>query len=589
MIAGTALPVASPHADNIVSVVNSSEDFEVKPLPSPPVAKQVRPPSPPNDSIEIDVSENDNPPKGTTPTVLAGQPMIGPFSSIARFCTHMNRSQKGTCYRGRHQWIAPKPLGKRGTILHASTTLLAPPDTDGAASHLSCAVLVKTTKGWWASIDETPCINLGQSSMDDQNVALQQLRFADELGLGVVFVERSRTYTKEIDLVMDGMAATGTTQAMATQIKYCAVSQGKPLCSGWLTVSADSNAVDVLHKKGMLQVAGITVPDSGLLSSGWYFLFKPVPLVPFVQSADDKLRKSAGNGDDSLDNGIEVSPLIGPFDSIQHYCSAPPTTEAQFVQSPEDAPLHPIRCPSAIPGWRGTGTIPDSNIPGRKAKIQLFSRTDDLAGAQIGVCHVAIQSAGQWYVSNESSHCQGVIGPGQTISRRLLHLKSKQMGARSIVEIFFERQKKSVSRIRPMPTHDFIDPWGDMKSGIGLQFVRTDWRSGVIAGNQKKEAPRFGPYPWRDRETDDVSMERALYLRICSVGALGIPSCTTDIPVGCGHKDRPPAPEKLWTIKNDSILIHTSVEYCGFEEYNSINEPKGTTVDAPLGAPLLFP
>ena len=148
--------------------------------------------------------------------------------------------------------------------------------------------------------------------------------------------------------------------------------------------------------------------------------------------------------------------------------------------------------------WRGTLTG-----PGGPSLVKPLYMQDDLWGAPLHHCRVALRTAAGWFVTTEPEICEGTTGASSERDTRL----------------------RALRWLAPQP----------------IVLVDTvSYRYDVDAGEYVEPAPGDGAAPGAPTgSTTDVSGGKSgpREIRLCAVGPSGAPSCTPAFPAGCVRED----------------------------------------------------
>lgn len=220
-----------------------------------------------------------------------------------------------------------------------------------------------------------------------------------------------------------------------------------------------------------------------------------------------------------------ADPLIGPFKSVKAYCDrlARETRE----QSAEDGEGALQRCVKGE-GARLSGPAPEGAAI-RGARVLRIATAP--FGAPLERCLIAVETAKGWYVgeSDGDPTCSGVTGPSSAIRKH----------------------------------EDRLLRAGDGHVVAVESLVETELRSYDAGPDGNRQA--------------SFELARSRVVRLCDVGPSGVPSCTSEIVVGCPDIDGELV-EIGWRVEGGTLRFDGAAasETCNW-------------LAPPETAPLIFP
>jgi hypothetical protein len=361
--------------------------------------------------------------------------------------------------------------------------------------------------------------------MEEKRTTLEQLRFADELRLGVFLVERRREETLEIALTVQGKPARGEVAIDATARRYCGVTaKGAPQCTDWIKTACaghdGSGEADLAHDSGRVVVEkrrGTMADCPGeALAPGAYRLFDEEAAPPALPREEDA-------------EPLSIKELFGPLLSTRQYCRSVPTFYDVGLAGDDETAEAPPACLRKRSGWR---RVPFTGHAGPFRGVELIRVGTTLAGAKIEHCVVALRTGRGWFFAHQSYHCAGVLGPSS--SARIETQKIAVAGERNneVLAIVFDEIRTTVSyRHR---ARDYLDPWSMTPVPRAFPVLKVGMRQ--------------DRHPGRPKAVEETARTR--WLKLCGLGPSGTPGCTGDIPLGCARPN--PA---TWSFERGTLVI----------------------------------
>lgn len=462
------------------------------------------------------------PPAGVSTTAEAGprqspsiqlEPMQGPFASLAAFCAR--QPQKGrSCVPAPNPWDTAERRGARGPFLSAA--LVKTMAKVGSEEVAYCAVALRTAQGWFVSSSEDIC--QGRVRGGTLSTEVDRFRWADEIGLGVLLVQTQNS--DEVTVPRHRWWGEMTTRFASQGSSRILCGMGtneRPACTRALVDSCTWGGLDG-GMEAVIQVVNGTlrVGPEGIRAKQC-LRYDPAPgtyALAFknVESRPSQWVPNKENREVEAEDSLTGTQAFGPFPSRQQYCEDLPNF-GNWEESREDErptvsprPRHRSEHCSAPGGWRG-----ELGTSGPLLGAQLVRVQNNLAGATIYHCRVGMRTSAGWFFSTDYETCQGVLGPCSSAHIRIRGLSWLKQGVHPLFLIDAaagatcdEEKVNSPNTLDPL----FGDP-GLVQPGGGAP---SSWV-------KKKEGKYLGPTTRR--------------VRLCGVGASGLPSCTGWVDAGC--------------------------------------------------------
>ena len=335
-----------------------------------------------------------------------------------------------------------------------------------------CRVAVQTSRGWYVSHHDTPCYGL-PALCEVTTTEVLDFRWADEIGLGVLLVRAANgdvcngpTFSKSF--LFCGMGPENVPRCTTAMTDGCNILAPFAIAGGQVVLQ-DEGRTDCINSATPVASGRYTLDLLGAVPG-------PRPWEP-----------PASEGE--LPDPVVATQAYGPFSSVSSYCADPPT-----FGDPSVGEQH---CAQDAPVWRGTVTG-----PGGLSSVELLYMEDDLWGAPLHHCRVALQTAAGWFVTTEPRICEGTTGASSERETRLRALRWLAP--------------------RPVVLVDALSYRYDVDFGGYIEPAPGDYAAGATTGSTTNDAGgKSGPRK----------------IRLCGVGPSGVPSCTSEILAGCVRED----------------------------------------------------
>ncbi len=448
--------------------------------------------------------------------------MLGPYGSLEQFCAQLSSVRIGegfvleACLPSGNNWDTGERRGWRGPFEHAQ--LLRVAAHHGPHPVEMCFIALQTQKHWFVSTTTRAC--KGPTPLGQIETSLRELRWAEELGMGVLSVQAKHTLDRhQTSWRWWGELAWKTTLDHESLILCGMGKGGSPQCTSRLVANCEQLAFET--RRGLLIVPQSSPmwPDfpceRTLLAEGRYRLpFEDAALSPRRSLAEQPGAQEDYPSYDSYDAGKAVAiPAYGPFPSVESYCEDVPsfrTMDAEMTDQPSGG-----RC---VDSPRFHGKLGPN---GKLRQVQLLNVAYPTEfDSDVHHCRIALRTQRGWFFTRDDNTCEWQ-GPLSVHRTQSLPPRWFSMGGRPVALI------DTASKAYPI--------------GPAEEFEMQEFEREEAPPTAPKPPPTNGTTPGQASPIPDQGigpLESApRVLRVCSVGPSGYPSCSPWLEAGCASGD----------------------------------------------------